>query len=105
MSAQAQCVHRLVRLVAEVLSPAARAIREYAIEAQDAVWIGLPVDCARSLDQGLPRGGLQARGSRIDFEGQCRRLARTRLAKAQKKKRLGYPAAPGRSPLLAGPSC
>src|SRR6266404_4044424 len=85
MSAQAQCVHRLVRLVAEVLSSATRAIREYAIEAQDAVWIGLPVDCARSLDQGLSRSGLQARGSRIDFEGQCRRPARTRLTKAQKK--------------------
>src|SRR5258708_35307305 len=85
MSAQAQCVHRLVRLVAEVLSPAARAIREYAIEAQDAVWIGLPVDCARSLDQGLSRSGLQARGSRIDSQGKCHRPARTRVAKAQKK--------------------
>src|SRR5579863_1350351 len=67
-------------MVAEVLSAAARAVREYPTEAQDAVRLRLPPDRAGSMDQGLSRSGLQARSPRVDPERECGRPAGARLS-------------------------
>src|SRR5579863_7854699 len=67
-------------MVAEVLSAAARAVREYPTEAQDAVRLRLPPDRAGPMDQGLSRSGLQARRPRVDPERECGRRAGARLS-------------------------
>ena len=67
--AQAECLHRSVRLVAEVFFARAGALRQLAAQAQDAVRFGFPADHAGSLDEGLRRGGLQARSAAADPQG------------------------------------
>src|SRR5512138_1914050 len=68
--AQAECLYRLVGLVAEVFSAAARAVREHPVEDEDAVRIGLSVDFAGSLDQGLQGSGFPPGSSRSDPQGE-----------------------------------
>ncbi len=59
--AQAQCLHRPVRLVAEVFSAAARAVRQHAAQDAHVVRLGLSTDHAGPMDQGFPRGRVPAR--------------------------------------------
>src|SRR6185369_16435601 len=81
--AQAERVHRSFRLVAEVFLARAGPLREHAAEAQDVVRLGLPADHAGSMDEGLHRGGLQARGAAADPEGECDPRAAPGLKRAQ----------------------
>ncbi len=68
VSAQAQRLHRSLGLEPEIFSAAAHSICEHAIEDEDAVRLGFPVDPSGSLDRRFPGGRLQAGGSRSDFE-------------------------------------
>src|SRR5690606_22933358 len=92
--AQGAGVSRPLRLVAEVLPAAARALREHAAEAQGAVRLGLPADHARQMAGGFPAGRFPRRGSAADPEGErdralqaaqrgLSRLARTARATAR----------------------
>jgi len=52
-------VYRSVRLAAQVLPPAARAIRKFAAQTQDVVRLRLSFDRARSVDRGVSQGGFE----------------------------------------------
>ena len=72
LPAQAQRLHRSVRLVAEVLSRRTGALRQRPAQAQDAVRFRLSADRAGPLDQGLQGRRVQARRARPHLEAECR---------------------------------
>ena len=59
-AAKGECLHRPLRLDAEILPAADRAVRQRPVAPQDAVRVGLPADPARPLDQAVRGRRLQA---------------------------------------------
>ncbi|GAA3412076.1 amidohydrolase family protein [Streptosporangium vulgare] len=77
--AQAVRLHRPVRMVAEVLPPAARPVRQHAAEGQGALRVRLPDDHAGPVARRLRRPRHQTRGPPEDPQGQRRPPARAHL--------------------------
>ena len=74
LPAQGERVDRPVRLVAEVLPAAARAVREHPAPDEGAVRLRLPADHARPLARRLRGGAVQGRGASARAEGERGRL-------------------------------
>ena len=68
-------------LVAEILSPAAHTVREYATQAQSALRQRLPTNHPRPLAGRFRADRRQARGEAAHPEGECHQAAETRYGR------------------------